>query len=164
MKSNFGDDVRFAVRIFLIFYVSVFLASRVYHFYHGYMHGMSSQPRQKNVADLCKNNPALREEIPEKCEHLISMGDFGPIESGWMHVYNNTFLCVFQPCSEAIKSVGGVLLLSGLFSMIIAYFFFGIVWRASADTNKSGEQKRLTGSASHNFMIEEVKEEGRKMA
>jgi len=107
-------------RIFLVFFV----VNLAHHFLHGYMHGVSDQPKEAELRDICANSAAAREKWSHDCAHLVAMRGLGPLEAGWVEMYKNAHLCGPVPCLQLIESLGVMVFGAAAVALTGAYIVY----------------------------------------
>lgn len=118
-----------------IVWVIIFVPGRAMHFYHGYTHGKTSLPRLIGMAERCRTDSLLREELGKKCDHYMSVGDWQPYIVGWEFMRDNTHLCGDPGCWDTLKSFG-YLGAAFIFAGVLALFVGARLLTTFAGTRK----------------------------
>lgn len=89
-KDGAVGDLRFFAKIIGGVVLVFFVVSRIYVFSHAWLHAKAALPDDIKFSILCKNNPVLQRKVGHECEHVDLMGDWSPLEHGWLAMYKDT--------------------------------------------------------------------------
>lgn len=104
-RSVWTADLAIAVKILVMFWILLFLVSRVLLVWEGYHLGKVFIDDQRNLAKRCFEDPVLRRLIQKQCEEAITQRNSDPSKKALTHLIENTYLCGYDSCSNIVNSL-----------------------------------------------------------
>jgi hypothetical protein len=124
-------DLRFFAKIVGATVFVFFVFSRIYVFVHAWLHAHATLPDDMKFAILCKENPVLQRKVGHECQHVDLVGDWSPLEQGWLAMYNDT-----------VSIFTSVLALVAIVSLLTAYMCAGAMAEKYQTQPTSAEDNR----------------------